>query len=159
MTKEELVYLTLRQLSESLKTHPENFRLEDPSIGSGTGNAAFPGPTIIWQFKVKVSDNELIPDPFNATKTIIITYNKIAKQIHCHIYHREVNNLNHAIMPEAQATIQFHDYLPLFFHRTYREFKSLRTNLIKRRNEKEYIDYMRRLHGIFPSIHEEELFK
>lgn len=159
MTKEELIHITLKQLSESLITSPENFRLEDPSVASTTSGSAFPGPTIIWQFKVKVDDNQFVLDPLNSVKTIIVTYNKMARQLQCYIYNREVNNLNQAIMPEAQATVQYSDFLPTSFNRTYRQFLNLRQGLIDRRNEKEYTDYIRRLNGIFPAIHEEELFK
>lgn len=158
MTKEELIHITLKQLRESLKTSPENFRLEDPSIAP-TSNSSFAGPTIIWQFRVKVDEDRYVPDPLNSVKTIIVTYNKMAKKLECYIYNREVNNLNHAMMPEAQALITFSDWLPVFFNRTYRQFMDIRQGLIKRRNEKEYTDYMRRLNGIFPATHEDELFK
>lgn len=157
MTKEELVHLTLKQLSESLKTSPENFRLEDPSIGQVSGS--FPGPTIVWQFRVKVDEDKYIQDPLNSVKTIIVTYNKMAKQLHCYIYNREVNNLNHAIMAEAQVVIHFHEFVPALFYRTYRQFLQIRKSLLKRKYDKEYLDYMRRLNGIFPATHEDELFK
>lgn len=157
MTKEELIHLTLKQLSESLKTTPENFRFEDPSMGQTNGS--FPGPTIIWQFKVKLEEDRFIADPLNSVKTIIVTYNKIARQLQCYIYNREINNLNHAVMAEAQAVVTYHDYVPVLLHRTYRQFMSLRRDLLKRRNDKEYMDYMKRLNGIFPSTHEDELFK
>lgn len=159
MTKEELIHRTLKQLSESLKTTPDNFRLEDPSTGATTNGAVFPGPTIIWQFRVQIEENKFIQDPMNAVKTIIVTYNKLAKQLQCYIYNREVNNLNHAMMAEAQAIITYNEYLPIFFNRTYRDFMSLRKDLIKRKEEKEFLDYMRRLNGIFPATHEDEIFK
>lgn len=159
MTKEELIHITLRQLSESLKTSPENFRLEDISVAPVTGNSSFPGPTIIWQFKVRVDEDKYLPDPLNSVKTIIVTYNKMAKQLQCYIYNREVNNVNHAIMAEAQAMVQYNEFFPAFFNRTYRQFMTLRQSLINRRNEKEYADYLRRLNGIFPATHEDELFR
>lgn len=159
MTKEELIHLTLKQLSASLKTSPDNFRLEDPSLGPTTSNGAFPGPTVIWQFRLQIEENRFIADPLNSVKTIIVTYNKLAKQLQCYIYNREVNNLNHAIMPEAQATITYNDFIPTICYRTHRQFMALRQELIHKREEKEYIDYMRRLNGIFPATHEDELFK
>lgn len=157
MTKEELVHITLKQLSESLKTTPENFRLEDSSVAPTT--ASFPGPTIIWQFKVQVDDDKYILDPLNSVKTIIITYNKIAKQLQCYIYNREVNSLSHSMTAEAQVTIEYNSFIPAWFYRTHRQFMSIRESLLKRKMEKEYIDYMRRLNSIFPSTHEEDLFK
>jgi len=159
MTKEELIHLTLRSLSESLRTTPENFRLEDPSTGQTTNGAAFPGPTIIWQFRFEIEKDKYIQDPLNSVKTIIVCYNKMAKQLQCYIYNREVNNLNHAMMAEAQAVITYHDFIHPMFFRTYRQFMKLRKQLIKSRNEKEFIDYMKRLNGIFPATHEDDLFK
>ena len=157
MTKEQLIHITLKQLNESLKIQPENFRLEDPSLGQTQGS--FPGPTVIWQFRFQLDENKFIPDPLNSVKTIIVTYNKLAKQLSCHIYNREVNSLNGAMMAEAQAVISYNEFLPARFYRTYRQFLHLRKGLMKRRTEKEYVDYMKRLNGIFPATHEEDLFK
>lgn len=157
MTKEELVYITLRSLIESLNNQPDNFRLEDPSLGSTNGS--FPGPTVIWQFRFKLEEDKYIPDPLNSVKTIIVSYNKVAKQLQCYIYNREVNNLNHAMMADAQATIVYHEWLHPMFFRTYREFSSLRKSLLKIRYEKEYLDYMKKLNNIFPTTHEEDIFK
>lgn len=155
MTKEELIYITLKQLSESYKISPDNFRLEDSSVGPTNGT--FPGPTIVWQFKVKLNENEYIQDPLNATRTILVTWNEMAKQISCHIYYREVNSMSHAIMADSQAMFQCCNF-PIL-NRTYRKFLKIRKKLIKARREKEYMDYMRKLNNIFPSLHEEELFK
>lgn len=157
MTKEELVHFTLKQLSESLITTPENFRFEDPS--QPTTNGAFPGFTVIWQFKVKLDEDKFISDPLNTTKTIIVTYNKMARQISCFIYNREVNNFNHNITPEVTAVVQFNTHIPLIFNRTHREFINLKQSLIKRRNEKEFMDYMKKLQAIFPSLGDDELLK
>jgi hypothetical protein len=159
MTKEELIHITLKQLSESLKITPENFRLEDASIGLTTSGSSFPGPTIVWQHRVKIDEDKFIQDPLNSVKTIIVTYNKINKQLQCYIYNREVNNLNHAIMAEAQVSITYPDLIPTVFYRTHRQFMTLREELIRQKNQKEYIDYLRRLNGIFPATHEDEIFK
>lgn len=156
MTKEELIYITLRALSENFKDSPENFRLEDPELKQTT--STFPGPTIIWQFKHKVKDDHYIQDPLNATRTIIVTYNKMASQLTCLIYFREVNTMNSAVMPETQATFQCSTVFPIF-NRTYRKFESIRNSLIKQAREKEYFDYMKKLNNIFPATHEDELFK
>lgn len=155
MTREELIHLTLGQLSESLKTSPQNFRLEDLELGPVNGS--FNGPTIIWQFKVEIQPGSYIQDPLNATRTIIVTYNKIAKQISCHIYFREVNTINSAMMPDSQATFQCCEF-PIL-NRTYRQFMKLRKQLIQRRREKEYLDYLKKLNDIFPSTHVDEIFK
>lgn len=155
MTKEELIHITLKQLSENFKSSPENFRLEDAEFGTPVGT--FPGPTIVWQFKVKVKEDTYIQDPLNATRTIIVTFNKIAKQLSCLIYFREVNTLNQSIMPDTQAMIQCYEF-PII-NRTYRQFMKIRQQLIKQRREKEFMDYMRKLNNIFPSTHEDDIFK
>lgn len=157
MTKEELVYITIKQLRESLKSSPENFRFEDPSISVANGN--YPGPTVIWQFRVEIEENRYISDPLNSVKTIIVTYNKLGRQLQCYIYNREVNSLNHAMMADAQAAISFHDWLSPMFYRSYREFMKLRKSLLKRRNDKEYLEYMKKLNNIFPTTGVDDLFK
>jgi hypothetical protein len=153
--KEELIYLTLRQLKDSLKTSPQNFRIEDPELGSINGG--FHGPTIIWQFKVEIKPGEFITDPLNATKTVIVTHNRVRNEITCLIYFREVNAASSAMMPETQAVFKLHKWS--FINRTYRQFESIRKDLIKMRRQKEYVDYLQKLNKIFPSTHEEDLFK
>lgn len=157
MTKEELVHITLKQLCESLKTTPENFRFEDGL--NPTAHGAFPGPTIVWQFKVQTDTATYIPDPLNATKTIIVTYNKMANQLNCYIYNREVNNLSFNVTPETTATVQYSTHVPNCFYRTFRQFQNLNQSLIRRRNEKEYLDYLKKLAAIFPQTHDDELLK
>ena len=156
MTKEELIHITLKQLKENLKSSPENFRLGDAELGTVT-STSFPDPTIIWQFKVQMKEGQYIQDPLNATRTIIVTYSKMAKQLSCFIYFREINSFNQAVMPDTQAVVQCCD-IPIL-NRTYRQFIQIRELLIKQRREKEFVDYMRKLNNIFPSVHEEELFK
>lgn len=157
MTKEELVHITIKQLSESLATTPENFKFEDPA--QPTNNGAFPGPTVIWQFKVKLDEDRFISDPLNSTKTIIVTYNKMARQLSCLIFNKEVNSLNFNTTPDTTAVVQFNHNIPLFFNRTYRQFNNLKQSLLKRRNQKEYMDYMKKLQSIFPSTGDDDLFK
>lgn len=155
MTKEELIHLTLRQLRESLKSSPENFRLEDPELGLLSGS--FPGPTIVWQFKVQLKDGQYIPDPLNATRTIMVTYNKLANSLACYIFFREMNTLSANISPDTEAKIDL-AYFPIL-NRTYRQFADIRKNLIKQKREKEFVEYLQKLNNIFPSTHEDELFK
>lgn len=155
MTKEELVHITLKQLSESLKISPDNFRLEDITVGPVSGS--FNGPTIVWQFKVQLKEGQYIQDPHNANRTIIVTFNNLTKQLSCSIYFREVNTYNNSIMPDSQAVVQCFEY-PIL-NRTYRQFMKIRKQLIEQRHEKEYHDYMRKLNNIFPTTHDEELFK
>ena len=156
LTKEELIYITLKQLSDSLKTTPENFKLEDPPTNISHGS--FLNPTIIWQFKVKI-ENNYIPDPLNSTKTIIVTYSSLSKQLSCYIYNREVNTLNSAVMCDTHAEVQYNDFIPCILYRTYRQFNNLKRSLIKRKNEKEFVDYLKKLGQIFPNTGDDELLK
>lgn len=151
MTKSELISITLKQLEERLKTHPECFKLEDPTIGSTT----FTCPTIIWQFKVEV-DNKIINDPNNAPRTIVVSYNKYHKQLSCAIYMREVNTVSNSIM--ADATVQVNFSYPLL-NKPFHQWRRLRKALIKRHKEKLNIDYLSKLTGIFPDTFEDELLK
>jgi hypothetical protein len=155
VTKEELIYLTLKQLNESLKSSPENFRLEDTE--AGIINNSYHGPTIVWQFKVETQPGTYIQDPLNATRTVIATYNKLSKQISCYIYFREVNSINHAIMADSQMSLHLSQF-PIL-NRTYRQFMKLRNKLLDKRREKEYLDYLKKLNNIFPSTHVDELFE
>ena len=81
----------------------------------------------------------------------------MAKQLSCLIYFREVNTLNQSVMPDTQALVQCSE-IPIL-NRTYRQFMKIRQQLIKQRREKEFIDYMRKLNNIFPSTHEDDIFK
>jgi hypothetical protein len=155
MIKEELVYLTLQQLSESLKSSPENLRLEDSAIGPMNGN--FLGPTLIWQFKVETKPGTYIPDPLNASRTVLVTYNKVGNQLSCMIYFREVNSINHAMMADAHATIDLFQ-IP-WFNRSYRKFMEIRSKLIDQKREKDYVEYLKKLNNIFPSTHIDEILK
>jgi hypothetical protein len=148
MTKEELVNSTLKQLTESLKTTPENFRLEDPTVGST--NSAFPGPTIIWQFRVEIEKDKFIQDPNNSIKTIIVTYNSLARQLHCYIYH--------APFADASATITLGEWFSPLWFRSYRRFNKLRKKLLHMKQEKEFLEYMKKLNAIFPATHEDDIF-
>lgn len=155
MQKEELIYLTLKQLLYSLDSSPQNFRLEDPELGSNNGH--FPGPTIIWQFKCEIQPGVLIQDPLNASRTIIVTYHKLSNNISCHIYFREVNSMNSAIMADSQAVQPLHKFK--IVNRNWRLFEKLRKKLIKMKREQEYIDYLKKLNNIFPSTHIDELLE
>ena len=151
-----MVYTTLKQLEDSLKTSPENFRIEDPVLGPLSGS--FPvDPILTWQLKVKIKEDTYIQDPLNAARTIIVTYNKITKQLTCYIYFREVSSFNRAVMADSQVTFQCYK-IPIL-NRSYRKFQKIRKQLIKQHREKEFLDYMKKLNSIFPATHEDELFR
>lgn len=121
--------------------------------------SGFSGPAIIWQFKVEIEENKFIADPLNATKTVIVSYNTISKQLNCQIHNREINNLNHTLHADVQVTITYHPHLHPMFYRTFRNFTKLRRKLLKMKSDKEYINYMKKLSVIFPATHEDDLFR
>jgi hypothetical protein len=151
MTKEELIYITLKQLKESFDTCPECLNIEEPGTSS---NSSHMGPTIIWKFRVVV-DGLTIPDPNNSNRTIIVTYNSMAKQLTVSIYFREINNLNHAVMADATATVKYSEWP--WLHKSYRKFQSLREKLLRRQKEKENLEYLKKLSSIFPGTFEDDL--
>ncbi len=151
MTKDELVLITLKQLEESFKNSPECFHLDDSEIGQTN----YPGPTIIWKFRVEL-DGKTIQDPNNATRTVIVTYNNMAKQLTTYIFFREVNNISNTIMADAVATTKYSEWP--WLHKSYRKFNNLRKALLQKHREQENIEYIKKLSSIFPSTFEDDLF-
>lgn len=148
MTKEELVYTTLKQLHESFKTSPECFQVEQDDMTRATI-----GPTILWRFRVEL-DGKNIPDPNNASRSVFVMYNEMAKQLSCMIFLRDVSDFNRAIMSDAESTVQLH--IPIF-SRSYRSFMRLRKKILKRKQDKKGLDYLSKLNSIFPTTHDDEL--
>lgn len=152
MTKEELVCLTIKQLKEGFKKHPECLQLEDPELGkTNYGNS-----TIIWRFKVEI-DGTLYNDPNNNSRTVIISYSKLERKINASIYLRDVGTASQSIMPDASASISYHEHLPLFLYKSYRDFMYLRKQLIDRQKEKENIDFVKKLTSVFPGTFEDDI--
>ena len=152
MTEEELIYLTLQQLSKSLTTTPENFRLDGSIEGNG-----FIGPTIYWHFKVEIRPGSYMQDPLNGTRTIIVGHNIHADELTCSIFSYEVNNITQSSQPDSKATMTL-CVMP-YMNRSYREFRKLIKRLLRKKKEKDYLDYLKRLNNIFPSTHVDELLK
>jgi hypothetical protein len=150
MTKEDLIYLTIKQLKDSFRTSPESLILEDSEIKT----SEYPGPTIIWRHMLELN-GQMIQDPNNATRTIVITYNKMAQQLTTNIYFRDVTKFNHNIMPDAAATFTY-KYWPNLY-RSYRLFNQLRSKLIHRHHEKQNMDYIKKLTSIFPAAGDDDL--
>jgi hypothetical protein len=151
MTKDDLLSITLDQLLDAFKRTPECFELMDREIDP---NMSLIGPTIKWSFKLDL-DGMIIPDPNNAARTIIISYNDMGKQLSCHIFFREVNAANQAIMADAQATAKY--AFPILSS-SYRKFHKLRNKLIRRHRDKENDRFLRKLQSIFPTTFDNDIF-
>jgi hypothetical protein len=149
MTKEELIYITLKQLSESFKLSPECFQVDQESASSFSTSSL----GILWRFRVEV-DGKNIPDPNNANRSVVVTYNETTKQLSCLIYFRDVDSLNRALMPDAESTITLS--IPIF-SRSYRKFYFLRKKILKRKLNISGMDYLSKLRSIFPTTHDDEL--
>lgn len=153
MTKDELMQLTIKQLSESLTNSSECFELhEDPTWPYTDPHK--PNITILWKFRV-VLNGDNIPDPNNSPRTIILNYSIPYKRLSCHIFFRDVEKVTQAIM--ADATVEVHCKWP-FFNKTYRSFSRLRARVLQKIKEKEHLDYLKKLNSIFPTILDENLF-
>lgn len=153
MDKNELVNITLKQLLESLKDCPECFELEDKEI---TPDRSLIGPIIIWRFRCKVN-GEIVNDPNNPARTIMVSFNNIAKSINCSIYLREVTSYNLAIMPDTQVSITY-KWHPMLYS-GYRNFMKIRKALLERHKQKLNDAYLDKLQSIFPSTFTDELLK
>lgn len=152
MTKDELINITLKQLIDSFRNSPERLHLEDPELGGNN----YLGPTIVWKFKIEI-DGKSVQDPNNAIKTVIVSYNPVAKQLTAYIFFRDVSSIHSTIMADAVATIKYNKYP--WMHQSYRKFMYLRKKLIQRHREKESIDYIKKLSAIFPAIFDDELLR
>ncbi|MEM4726288.1 MAG: hypothetical protein QXG63_05050 [Nitrososphaerales archaeon] len=151
MTKKDLLLLTLKQLKESFDLAPECLALE----GIDDKNGKLFSPTIVWRRLVELEDNKLIQDPNNAARTVIVTYNKITQQMTANIYFRDVVSLSTNIVPDATVSVVY-KYWP-YLYKSFRIFMGLTTKLQQRRQNKQHIDYMRKLASIFPTAGDNDL--
>ena len=146
MTKEELVELTLKQLSDNLDSCPDCFELfEDPEWPEANVTKTY--CTIMWKFMVEIGDQNY-PDPNNSPRTIIVTYSFSAKKLSCYIFFREVDSPNKAMMADAGVEITYK--IPIL-NRSYRVFTRLRKSLIRLLKEDDNLDYLKKLNSIFPA--------
>ena len=150
MTKEDLIYLTIKQLKDSFRSSPECLTIEDLEVG----NTQYPGSTIIWKHMVELG-GKMIQDPNNATRTIVLTYNTMAKQLTASIYFRDISNFNHNIMADASTTYTY-KYWPNLY-KSYRMFMKLRSKLISKHQDKLNMDYIKKLTNIFPTAGDDDL--
>lgn len=151
MTKEEVMCATLKQLSDSLRISPERFKLEDPEVGECT----FPGPTIIWKFKVEL-DGQYIQDPNNAPRTIIVTYNSMGRTLSCAIYLRDIGSYTN-MAPDALIKVNYNVWC--YFYKSYWRFMKLRKQLIEVHKNNTNLHFLKKLNSIFPSALDENILE
>lgn len=152
MDKEELIYLTLQQLEDSLNETPHRLSLDDPEIGNGQ----FPGSTIFWKPTVEI-DGKITQESGNIPSTVMVSYNKLYKQISAHIFFREVNSLNSAMIADASAYYCY-KYWPRLY-RSFRLFMRIRAKLIAMHQDKHRMDFVKKLMTLFPGAGDKDLLK
>lgn len=151
MTKEDLINITLKQLLESSKLSPECFKMEDPELGDITNGSC----SIMWRYRIEIDGNNL-PDPNNAARTIVISYNFIMKSMTCFIFMKEINYFSSVSNPDATARVMFN--VP-WFHASYWKFMKLRKTIFLAYKEKENLSYLSKLYSIFPTMGDDDLLK
>lgn len=151
MTKEDVLKITLKELISAHERAPECFEITDKEVDQGLLTSS---TTIKWSFKVKVQD-EILDDPNNASRTIILSYNPIIRQLSCSIFFREINNMHHAILSDASTSVEYR--FPLL-HKNYRQFRQLRKSIIAHTKRIESDKFLNKLGSIFPSIFEDDVF-
>lgn len=154
MTKEDLLYLTLKQLKDSFKTSPECLTLEESYVSVSSSYTSDLGPIITWRRMIEI-DGKTIRDPNNAPRTIILVYNKLTKQLTANIYFGDIHTFNSSIIPDASVSFKY-KFWP-YLYKSYRDFMSLRSKLIARHNNRQNIDYMNKLSSIFPAAGDDDL--
>jgi 23S rRNA U2552 (ribose-2'-O)-methylase RlmE/FtsJ len=145
MTKDELMRLTLQQLTENFYLHPECFVLEDPEVGSdlkGISNSI-----ITFQSAA---------DPNSNTRAVVITYNETIRMLTCNIYFKTIppNGIT-GVKPDAYTSVRIEFRL---FNGTYKKFRKLRAAMIKNFREKENNEFLKKLHSVFPGTFDDFIF-
>lgn len=151
MTKDDVLRITLKELINAYERAPECFEIIDKEIDP---NLSTLNTTIKWSFKVKLQD-EIIDDPNNASRTVILSYNPVSRQLSCSIFFREISNMHHAILSDANASVEYR--FPIL-HKNYRQFRQLRRNILAYRKRTENDKFLNKLGSIFPSIFEDDIF-
>ncbi len=153
MTKTDIICATIDQLLDSIKRSPECFLIEDQELNNLSVIAM---TAIIWRFRIEIDGNN-IPDPNNAARTIIISYNNLNKTITSNIIFRDVSNIHNNIMVDASASVSCGDWP--WLNKAYRKFRKLRKKLIQLKKDKDNLEYLSKLHTIFPTAFDNDLLK
>lgn len=151
MTKDDVLRIAVEELLGAHKRAPECFEIIDKIIDPSLSSL---NTTIKWSFKVQL-DGQIIDDPNNAARTIILVYNPVMRQLSCFIFFREVTNIHHAVLSDASTSVEYR--FPIL-NKTYRQFESLRRRILAHKKNVENDKFLRKLGGIFPSIFDEDIF-
>lgn len=154
MTKEELIALTLKQLSENIINAPECFELESNEVNP---TRSYMSVSIIWRPRVNL-DGTTIADPTNNPRTVIVSFNTNLKEIGCYIFLKDIGSTSAAssVIAEASAHQRFGDF-PLWLYKNYRQFNKLKKQLIAVYVDRDNAKYLNKLCSVFPGTFEEDL--
>jgi hypothetical protein len=152
MKKDELVSITLDQLTDNLDSTPECFEISCKELNVYTHTTS---DVIVWKRKV-ILDNKSIPDPNGDLRTIIIIYNKTTNELSCHIYLKEVT-VQSAPNIKSDASMSMNVGFK-WFNRQYRQFQRIKSKIIENERIKENTEYLRKLDSIFPGTFEKDIF-
>ena len=151
MDKRDLVELTIERLLANFERSPESFDLKDP-----TATGSYGGPTVTWRPRVQLGsyDSNVVDDP-NNHHAVVISLNNDRNEIACHLFLRNVMNLESAKADHSVA----HRQSFMMFRSHYRKLMKL-IKLIKARDlHKENMTYLSKLSSVFPDTLDKHFLK
>jgi hypothetical protein len=154
VTKEELIALTLKQLRENIAHSPEQFEIECPELNPSRSSMS---SSIIWRPRFNL-DGNLVTDPTNNPRTVIVTLNHTTRELGCYIFLKDISSIFNAqgVVSEASALVKL-DSWPLSFYKVYRDFNRLKNTVIKNIGTQENEKFLKKLCSVFPGTFEEDL--
>ena len=154
MTRHDLVGLTLDQLLNNFASGPECFDLE---VAEAKSFSAGPSDAIMW--KHKIENGDIIQDPTQPMRTVIIVNNKATETIQCFIHFRDMisatNAMNHK--PDAQVESKAVGFFRKW-DSNYRKFEKLKRLIQQNNAARENTSFLNKLHTVFPGCWDEYIF-
>ena len=144
MTRRELVGLTLDQLISAFAEEPNNFSIEITDVTSrGYSNALH--SSIMWRDKTN-------------GRTIVMLYNKKAKELQCTIYAHDIQNINNmsSLTPDAAMCSDVKWFK--IFDSNYKKFDILRKLIVHKDIHNKNHEFLDKLRHIFPSMMDDVIF-
>ena len=143
MTKDELMQLTIKQLTEYFYAHSECFNLESPTFISSSAVAQ--NPTIIFQSQI---------NPINASRSMTLAYDPLLKTMTCQIFFRQIAHAN-ATNPDATICISI-EYK--WFSKSYWMYRKLHKQVAEKLAIQKHNEYLDKLHSVFPGSYDDYIF-
>ena len=146
MTKEEMMQLTIQQLTEYFYMNPECFSLED--MDGNLDRFYFNNSTIVFQSK---------NDPTSNPRSVAITYNDTMRNMTCHIFFRTllVGQNPSSLKSDASSNIKVNFK---WFNKSYKMFRTLRCHIIDRKRNEDSNEFLKKLHSVFPGTFDDYIF-